>query len=69
MVNTMSTPEYGWKQRIQRILNNGYLSFGAGLMVGLFIDNWTLVLVVALVILGVQWYSKQKGEDVTEPAG
>ncbi len=64
----MSTPENSWKQRAKRILNNGYLSFGAGLVVGLFINNWVLILGVAALVLGVQWYSKQNKEDETEPA-
>ena len=65
----MSTSGRNWKSTAKKILNNGYLSFGAGLVVGLFIDNWTLVLIIALVIFGVQWYSKQKADDVAEPAG
>lgn len=63
----MSNAERNWKSTAKKILNNGYLSFGAGLVVGLFIDNWTLVLVIAAVIWGVQWYTKQKDEDAAEP--
>lgn len=61
----MST-ETNWKSRLKSVFNNGYLSFAAGVVAGFTIDNWTLILVIALVIWGVQWYTKNNSADAEE---
>ena len=62
----MSSTESNWKSKLKSVFNNGYLAFGFGIIVGLTIDNWLLVLIIALVVWGVQWYAKGKEEDELE---
>jgi predicted RND superfamily exporter protein len=65
----MPTTESNWKSRLKSVFNNGYLAFALGVVAGFTIDNWMLILVVALLIWGVQWYTKEKAEENADITG
>ena len=62
----MASEERTLKSMLQAIFNNGFLSFGLGFIAGLTIDNLMVVLAIALVVGGLQWYFKSNKTEEAE---